>query len=256
MPTDGSRLEPHIRPPTPQEEDFLARMSHELRTPLNAIQGYAELLAEDKGAEHPDWDALQGIRRATRRLVALVESVLDLNQLRTGRFQIYPQPVRLSTLVADVHEAIRDQAARSGATIHVEVDDLEVVTDLRMVRQILFNLADNAARFTHRNVTLRAGPSGPAGFRLQVEDDGIGMTEAQIRASTQPFWQADVSTTRRYEGAGMGLAVCKGMVEAMGGTLSIWSRPGKGARINVLLPKHIDPSEDTWDDDEPTVLFR
>ncbi|MCA9573062.1 MAG: HAMP domain-containing histidine kinase [Myxococcales bacterium] len=222
-----------------QEQDLLARMSHELRTPLNAIQGYTEMLAEDKEPDHPDQHALRAIQGATRRLLALVESVLDLNQLRTGRFQIEPRPFRLAEVVEQVRQAVAEQAERSGTAVRVDVADLEVTTDLRMVRQILFNLADNAARFTHGgNVTLRVGPSGPGGFMLVVEDDGIGMTPAQIEAATRPFWQADASTTRRYDGAGMGLAVCRGMAVAMGGSLTARSTPGVGTCFCVELPPH------------------
>lgn len=261
MKNDGPRpLGEHgfIGGPTPQERDFLARMSHELRTPLNAIAGYAELLVEDKPADDPDLEPLQGIQRASRRLLALVESVLDLNQLQTGRFEVDIRPFAIADVVAEVLEAVRDQADRSGTELHAEVADLEMRSDLRMVRQILFNLVDNAARFTREgNVWVEVGRAGAFALRIVVRDDGIGMTPAQVQAATRPFWQADATTTRRYDGAGMGLAVCRAMAESLGGNLHIESETGMGATVRVTLPIDSEPAEESpWDDDEPTVLFR
>jgi signal transduction histidine kinase len=248
-----------IRPdgPTEQEQDFLARMSHELRTPLNVIQGYADMLSEEKPEDDPDQPALAGIQRATRRLLALVESVLDLNQLRTGRFEVEPRTFALVGVVHDVVRSVADRAARNRNELVIEVpNDLRLHADLRMVRQILFNLADNAARFTHGGtVTIRATEPDDAHVAIEVVDDGIGMTPAQIAAAAQPFWQADTSTTRTYDGAGLGLAVCRGLAEAMGGSLHITSRPREGASVRVVLPRFVQGTT-RWEEDEPTVLLR
>lgn len=243
--------------PTEQEQDFLARMSHELRTPLNAIQGYTDLLAEDKPPDDPDQPALRGIQRATRRLVALVEAVLDLNQLRTGNFQVAPRTFALAGILHDVARAVQESAQRNGTTVEVAVDQTQVHTDLRMLRQVVFNLADNAVRFAPGGtVVLLARAVDATWFEIVVSDDGIGMTPAQVAAAARPFWQADTSTTRRYDGAGIGLAVCKGLTEAMGGVMDIVSRPGQGARVRLVLPLYTEPTTAIWDDDEPTVLLR
>lgn len=184
--------------PDPQEQDFLARMSHELRTPLTAIQGYAELLLEGKPASHEDVPDLQAILRATHRLQAFVDAVLDLNQLRTGRFQLRLERFEIRDLIAEVERAVQDQATKNKTRIVIDVKPLEVKTDRRMLRQILFNLVDNAVRFTVRGqVAVHARALDDDRFGILVRDDGIGMTAAQVEASTTAFWQADASSTRR-----------------------------------------------------------
>ncbi|MEZ4319865.1 MAG: HAMP domain-containing sensor histidine kinase [Myxococcota bacterium] len=259
-PPDRASLEDGLRSapgPTPQEEDFLARMSHELRTPLNAIQGYTDLLLEDKASDHPDVHELTSIRRATRHLLALVESVLDLSQLRAGRFIVEPRDLDLGGLATDVVEAVGDQAARSKTRVTVDVENgLTVRSDPRMVRQILFNLAHNACRFTFKGrVHISIQSLDADVFEMVVKDDGIGMTEAQTEAATRAFWQAEQGTTRRYDGAGVGLAVCKGLAEAMGGSLRVESKLGRGATVTVELPRKVQASLLDFDD-EPTVLLR
>ncbi len=245
--------------PTRQERDFLARMSHELRTPLNAIQGYADLLLEDKDGDHPDRHDLEAIVRATKHLLGLVESVLDLNQLQSGRFDIRPRDIDLQDLLSEIADAVSDQAQRNKTSVRVSVEPgLVVRSDLRMLRQIVFNLAHNACRFTFKgSVRISANTLDASEFAIIVADDGIGMTEAQVRAATEAFWQGDSSTTRRYDGAGVGLAVCKGLAEALGGSLSIDSRMGHGATVTVILPR-TSTRASAWDeeDDEPTVLLR
>ncbi|MCB9676737.1 MAG: HAMP domain-containing histidine kinase [Alphaproteobacteria bacterium] len=257
-PLEDGLVRTNPRGPTPQEEDFLARMSHELRTPLNAIQGYTDLLIEDKPPGHPDLGDLGAIRRATRHLLALVESVLDLNQLRTGNFQVEPLDLDLAAIVDDVVEAVSEQAQRNKNRLKVEVEaGLEVRSDKRMIRQILFNLVHNACRFTFKGtVSITVRSLDPDWFEIGVRDDGIGMTNAQVEAATLPFWQGDSGTTRRYDGAGVGLAVCKGLAEAMGGKLTIASKMGHGASVMVELPRRAQASGYDFDDEEPTVLLR
>ena len=234
-------------------------MSHELRTPLNAIQGYADLLLEDKAADHPDRHDLEAIVRATRNLLGLVESVLDLNQLQTGRFDIRLQDLDVADVLHDIAEAVSEQAKRNRTQVLVNVElGLVIRSDLRMLRQIVFNLAHNACRFTiHGHVRISAHGLDEDEIAIIVADDGIGMTEAQVRAATTAFWQADASTTRRYDGAGVGLAVCKGLAEALGGSMSIESQMGRGATVTVLLPRETKAARG-WmeEDDEPTVLLR
>jgi signal transduction histidine kinase len=234
-------------------------MSHELRTPLNAIQGYADLLLEGRAENDPDRHDLEAILRATKHLLGLVESVLDLNQLQTGRFDIRIATVDVVEVLGEIADAVSEQAQRNKTTVVVDVEDgLTVRSDLRMLRQIVFNLAHNACRFTFRGqVRIAAHTLDATDFAIVVSDDGIGMTAAQVQAATEPFWQADASTTRRYDGAGVGLAVCNGLAEALGGSLTIESRIGKGATVTVVLPRESEAAS-SWleEDDEPTVLLR
>ena len=242
--------------PTLQEQDFLARMSHELRTPLNAIQGYTDLLLEGKGTQHPDHHDLASIRRATHRLLAMVESVLDLSQLQKGQFEICVRQVDVRPLMDGVVQAISDRAESNGTVVRLDVEPLTIETDPRMFRQIIYNLADNAAKFTHKGrVLLRLQVVDQHWFRLVVSDNGRGMTNSQLATCMNPFWQADSSPTRQYDGAGVGLAVCRGLTELLGGRLEVKSRLGKGAEVTLTLPMK-SQSASQWDEDEPTQFLR
>lgn len=242
----------------PQEQDFLSRMSHELRTPLNAIKGYAELLLEDKASDHPDSPDLQGILRSTHRLLAFVDAVLDLNQIQSGRTSLDRTRFSVTELVEEVQLAVTDEATRNDNQLSSKVEELTVHNDRRLLRQILFNLLHNAARFTYQGtVALRIRSLPGHRMEIVVADNGIGMTRRQVEAATEPFWQADSGTTRRYDGAGVGLSVCRGLAELMGGDLQIESRLGEGARVTVRLPLEVEADTDAWDDeDDETMLLR
>ncbi len=245
------------------QEVFLARMSHELRTPLNAVTGYCELLLEDAtGDVRAD---LERIRIAAANLGALVTSVLDLSELQSGDFAIKPEVLRVDELVAQVVDACRFVAEQQRDSIEVDVEQgLVVVVDKRMLSSVLFHLTSNACKFTMKGVvrlTARSAQPNLQGvptdaLELVVSDTGIGMTPRQIEAAFLPFAQGDDSFTRRYDGGGVGLAVVNGFVRAMGGEVAITSVPGSGATITVLLPKEVRARNESFGDDEDTVLLR
>jgi signal transduction histidine kinase len=242
-------------------------MSHELRTPLNAISGYAEMLLEEADeAVAPD---LRKIRLASLNLTALVTGVLDLTELQSGSYAVRPEPLQVEALVAEVVESARITADNQRNRLEVEVEPrLAVVLDKRMTRSVLFNLVSNACKYTTGGlvrVTAKGAPDGlpgtpregEASVVFEVIDSGIGMTERQIEAAFRPFSQADETSTRRYDGSGVGLAVVKGFVEAMGGSVAIASEPGKGAHVTVVLPVVAFAREaDPLSDDEVTMLLR
>ncbi len=239
---------------------FLARMSHELRTPLNAIIGYSEMITDDLADGEPiDPEELQAsmdrILGASRRLLGQVQSILDLTQLEAGKYEVIPEPVDLAALVRRIEAMASPIAIENGNTLHFDVSpDLAFVADIRMVEAILSNLVQNACKFTRDGeVRVEIGPSGPFAL-FRVEDNGIGMTPRQIEQASTPFEQADTTATRQYDGSGVGLAVCKGFAELMGGAMIVDSTPGEGATVLVRVPLEVQVI-DSWLDDEDVTLY-
>jgi signal transduction histidine kinase len=235
---------------------FLTRMSHELRTPLNAVIGYAEMVAEEL-----DDDALVAdltrIRRAGLHLKGLVTTVLDLTQLESGRYEVRPESVDLSSMVREVLEGARNEAEMQQNTLQLEAPErAEATVDPRMVQSILFNLVHNAVKYTARGrVTVTVTVDDEV--HISVHDTGIGMTKQQLEQAFEPFTQGDGTTTRRYDGSGLGLAICRGFAEAMGGRMAVQSVIQEGATIDVFLPLEVEAHvPDDEDLDEPTMLLR
>ena len=234
------------------KSQFLANMSHELRTPLNAIIGYSEMLveeAEDLGQEAlvPD---LRKIHGSGRHLLGLINDILDLSKIESGKMELFIEPFDVEALVQDVATTIHPAVEKNGNQLKVEVapDVGTMRADQVKVRQILYNLVSNASKFTEQGVitigvvrdgasavhTNGAGPAQTMVFR--VTDTGIGMTEAQLGRLFQAFVQADASTTKKYGGTGLGLAITRRFAEMMGGGVDVASRPGGGTTFTVRLP--------------------
>ncbi|MGB6368214.1 MAG: response regulator, partial [Thermoanaerobaculia bacterium] len=238
------------------KSQFLANMSHELRTPMNAIIGYSEMLQEDaaeEGFDHlvPDLDK---IREAGRHLLDLINGVLDLSKVEAGKMELYLERVQVSSLVNQAESTIRPLTEKKGNTLEVVLaEDLgEMLTDVTKIRQALFNLLSNAAKFTdngkvrlevHRQVL-----DGYDWIEFQVSDTGIGLTPEQKANLFQPFTQADASTTRKYGGTGLGLTITKEFCELMGGQVTFESEIGKGSTFTLHVPA--DPDAEEQKDEE------
>lgn len=221
---------------------FLATMSHELRTPLSSIIGYAELLEEELG-EHPSHTAdLAKIRGAGKHLLALVNDVLDLAKVESGKMELALSDFDAVTVVRDVAAIVRPLAEARGNTIRVDAPaTLWMRADEGRVRQILLNLVSNACKFTERGqVTLRLSrdrvPGDDARVFFEIADTGIGMTAEQLARAFEAFVQVDTSPTRRYGGTGLGLALTRDLCALMGGEVRAESRPRQGSRFTVMLP--------------------
>jgi signal transduction histidine kinase len=225
------------------KSQFVANMSHELRTPLNAIIGFTETLLEDGPLpEAEQAEALQRIHKASYHLLALINDVLDLAKIEAGKMDLSLEPVPVRALVEDVASTIAPHLAKNGNRLVVDcpatIDAMHA--DPVRVRQVLLNLAGNAAKFTERGVvTLAAARASEAGrdwIALTVRDTGIGMTPEQVARLFQDFTQADSSTTRKYGGTGLGLAISLRFCRLMGGDISVESAPGVGSTFTIRLP--------------------
>lgn len=224
---------------------FLANMSHELRTPMNAIIGYSEMLieeAEDLGVEGfaPD---LQKIRSAGKHLLALINDVLDLSKIEAGKMTLFLEDFDVADMVRDVAGTIQPLVEKNGnaLTIAVAPECGKMHADLTKVRQTLFNLLSNAAKFTEKGtIRLSVSRTADAGrMSFEVEDSGIGMTPEQLGKLFQAFTQADDSTTKKYGGTGLGLVISRKFCQIMGGDISVRSALGRGTTFAVDLPVEV-----------------
>lgn len=220
--------------------DFLANMSHELRTPLNAIIGYGEMaleVAEEDGLDQVV-DELRRIARAGRHLLRLINDVLDLSKIEAGRMELAPEQLDVPRLVGEVVDTVRP-LARDNHTqleVHTAPDVGTMYADPTRLRQCLTNLVGNACKFT-RHGTVRVTAVRDADRVLfSVSDTGIGMTSDQLERLFRPFVQAEVTTSRRFGGTGLGLALTHRLTHAMGGTIEVSSEPGKGSTFTIALP--------------------
>jgi signal transduction histidine kinase len=227
------------------KSQFLANMSHELRTPLNAIIGYSEMLqeeAEDLGEQTflPD---LQKINAAGKHLLGLINDILDLSKIEAGRMDLYLEDFEVNQLVRDVQAIVQPLMDKNGNTFVVScpADIGAMHADLTKVRQTLFNLLSNAAKFTdHGTISLTVQREPDDWLMFAVSDTGIGMTEEQLGRLFEAFSQAEASTRSKYGGTGLGLAISRHFCRMMGGDLTVGSVYGQGSTFTVRLPAVVD----------------
>ena len=229
---------------TQAKSQFLASMSHELRTPLNAIIGYSEMLheeAEDLGHDAflPD---LVKIREAGKHLLSLINDILDLSKIEAGKMDVLLEDFEVADLITQVQSVIEPLMAKKANTLVVDcTPDLGAMrSDQTKLRQNLFNLLSNAAKFTEQGrITLAARrivQDGGDLLEFKVSDTGIGMTAEQLGGLFQAFVQAEASTSRDYGGTGLGLAITRHFCRMLGGDVAAESTPGQGSTFTIVLP--------------------
>ena len=226
------------------KSQFLANMSHELRTPLNAVIGYSEMLEEElaeDGASGTVIDDLGRIKGAGKHLLGLINDVLDLSKIEAGRMELNYDDYDLGQLVNQVCSTVQPLVAANRNRLVVDMPQQpgELRIDATRLRQVLFNLLSNAAKFTSDGtITLRVRRDTVAERQrvmFEVHDTGIGMTPEQLAKLFQPFVQADASTTRRYGGTGLGLVISRRLCRMMGGDVTAHSTPGAGSVFTAIV---------------------
>jgi signal transduction histidine kinase len=222
------------------KSQFLANMSHELRTPLNAIIGFTRLvLRKTEGQIAPlQKDNLQKVLVSSEHLLNLINGVLDLSKVEAGRMEVYTETFKLDEVVriavSTVEPMLKDGRVRLVAEVAPEMPPLR--TDREKLKQSLLNLLSNAAKFTEKGqIKISAWPENGS-LKLVVADTGIGMTPEALKVIFDEFRQADMSTTRKYGGTGLGLALVKKFVELMGGDIAAESEAGKGSKFTITMP--------------------
>ncbi len=221
---------------------FLATMSHELRTPLNAVIGFSDMLMKEDelmldGRRCREYAGL--INNSGKHLLSVVNGILDMSKIETGNFEITPEPFAPADVIAGCCGFLALRAGEAGVRLETLATAglPDIVADKRAVNQILLNLVSNAIRFSDRGGTVTVGARAEAAtITFTVEDDGVGINEADLARVGEPYFQAAASYERRHSGTGLGLSIVKGLARLHGGDLSIRSRVGQGTRVTVRLP--------------------
>jgi len=218
-------------------------MSHELRTPLNSIIGFAELMHRGKvghvSAEHKEY--LGDILTSSKHLLQLINDVLDLAKVESGKMEFRPEKVDLAKLIGEVRDILRGLAASKRIQVAADVDPAvaSAVVDPARLKQVLYNYLSNALKFTPEDgrVAIRIAPEGPDFFRLDVEDTGIGIRKDDLVRLFVEFQQLDTSSAKKHQGTGLGLALTRRIVENHGGSVHVRSSFGQGSTFSALLPR-------------------
>jgi signal transduction histidine kinase len=232
----------------------LANISHELRTPLNAIIGLSQLLRDDAlntSLSEDFIEDLESINGASRHLLTLINTILDLSDIAAGKITFYPEAFHLTTLINDVVLTVKPLVEKNSNVLEVDFDEKLAImyTDQTKLRQVLYNLLSNAAKFTtngrvalivkKETPDLNNGNYAPESITFTVEDTGIGMSYHQQQQLFQPFTQGDASTTKKYGGTGLGLAISRHFCHMMGGEIFVRSETGVGSIFTVRLPLNV-----------------
>ena len=222
------------------KSDFLANMSHELRTPLNAIIGYSEMLmeeAEDDGLDTYS-DDLSKINSSGEHLLTLINDILDLSKIEAGKMELHIEEFEFEKHLSQIEATAKPLVEKNGNKFVIEKPDniKKLTNDQTKLRQILFNMLSNAAKFTKKGtVTLAITESGDD-IKFAVIDTGIGMNKEQLGKVFEEFTQAESSTSKDYGGTGLGLPISKMMTEMMGGRMDVESEAGKGTTFSITIP--------------------
>ena len=235
------------------KSEFIANMSHELRTPLNTIIGFSKLLSEHDARRLQDSDIVQYshlIHDAAGQLLAVINDVLDISKIQSGRYTLDHREVELDDVLASCAASFKEAAGEAAIEIKLVLDpNLPTVRgDAKKLRQIFTNLLNNAIKFTRPggSVTLEATRTSDGGAVAVVYDTGVGMTTDEIEIALTPFGQVDGKKTRWRDGTGLGLPIAKALVELHGGRLEVRSTKGVGTAAAAFLPSryHVSTSQD------------
>lgn len=225
------------------KSEFLANMSHELRTPLNAIIGFSELMHDGKVGPVADnfKEYLGDILNSARHLLCLINDVLDLSKVEAGKIEFREEPLELTRVVAEVVEILQTLAMTKHIEICVDIGaDVEnVVIDPAKLKQVLYNYLSNALKFSPENckVWVRAKAADSSHFRIEVEDNGIGIDARDMGKLFVEFEQLESNAAKKHQGTGLGLALTKKIVEAQGGKVGVTSTIGQGSTFFAILPR-------------------
>ena len=233
---------------------FLANMSHEIRTPFQGVLGMLNLL-DTTNPNAAQRDYIHTARESATHLLRVLNDILDVSTMESGNFKLNTAPVHLPSIAKEVDNLMRFPAQQKGITLHLRIDERApawVMGDATRLRQIFFNLINNAIKFTSQGgvtVSIDATPDSSTGFVFTVQDSGIGMDKATLERLFTRFYQADDSVRRRLGGTGLGLDISRQLCEMMGGDISVSSEPGAGSCFMVRLPL---PDVDAPDASEST----
>ena len=222
------------------KSDFLANMSHELRTPLNAILGYSEMLMEEAEDDELETYAadLAKIQSSGEHLLTLINDILDLSKIEAGKMELHIEEFEFEKHLNQIEATAKPLVEKNGNKFILEnnVSVKSLKNDQTKLRQILFNMLSNAAKFTKEGTVTLSISAIEKDIKFAVTDTGIGMNEEQLGKVFDEFTQAEASTAKDYGGTGLGLPISKKMTELMGGKMEVESEEGKGTTFSITIP--------------------
>jgi signal transduction histidine kinase len=226
------------------KSQFLATMSHELRTPLNAVIGFAQVLLRQRSAAltATQTGMVERILSNGKNLLALINDILDLSKIESGRLELQLELFDLNRLVLSTLDELRPLAEQKQLNIHLALptENLTIVNDSSRLRQVLVNLLSNAIKFTESGcIEVEVSELSDTQFTISVKDTGIGIAPSELDHIFEEFRQVDQTTTRKHGGTGLGLAITKSLVHMMQGEISVESELGRGSTFYVELPKTV-----------------
>ena len=230
------------------KREFLFNMSHDIRTPMNAIIGFTSLAATHIDNREQVLDYLKKISTSSQHLLSLINDVLDMSRIESGKVKIEEKAVHLPDLVHDVRSIIQPNVAAKRLSLFIDTMDIEdedIITDPLRLNQILLNILSNAIKFTPTGgmISIRiaqknGAPKGCVCYEFRIKDNGIGMSEEFQKHIFEEFSREESSTVSGIQGTGLGLSITKNIVDLMGGTIALESEPGKGSEfiVNLCFP--------------------
>jgi signal transduction histidine kinase len=229
------------------KDEFLANMSHELRTPLNAIIGFSEIMyCEKMGVLSPVYkEFLKDILTSSKHLLHLINEMLDLTKIEAGKMEFHYETINMSGLLNEIKDTFLILAAEKHITLSMHLDPtlVYIVLDPERLKGIFYNYISNALKFTldGGQVSISVFVDINHTFRLEVKDTGVGIHKKDLNRLFIEFQQLDNTISKKYQGTGLGLALTKHIVEALGGRVGVSSILGKGSIFYAVLP-YIEPS--------------
>lgn len=223
------------------KSDFLANMSHEMRTPLNGVIGSLALI-DRSTVEDEDAKLIKAAERSAETLLTLIDDLLDISRIEAGEMELESAPFNPHELGTVLSEVFNSLAEKKGVSLHMKLDmpHSQIVGDVGKIRQVLVNLVGNALKFTQAGSVAidmsYAGNREKGNLEFQVRDTGIGISKADQEVLFDRFKQADSSKSKSHGGAGLGLAICRELVDVMGGDISVSSQPGRGSTFSFSVP--------------------